>query len=211
MTHCVVIKIGGSLFDLPDLSDRLRRLTEKYHTSRQLLIAGGGAATDIVRTWDRCHQLGEETSHWLALRSMQLTGGLLRTILLPDADDCRTTAGVDALRSLPGLSVLDMHDILLDAESRDEDSVPHSWQVTSDSIAAWVGQRWTANELILVKSVARPCVSLAAAVETGLVDAFFPRLARTLPRISWCNLRDDSPTIQPWLVAGRQEFDAAET
>jgi aspartokinase-like uncharacterized kinase len=34
-----------------------------------------------------------------------------------------------------------------------EDSLPHSWQVTSDSIAAWVAFRTGARRLILLKDV----------------------------------------------------------
>ncbi len=50
---------------------------------------------------------------------------------------------------------------------RAEDALPHSWDVTSDSIAAWVAARVGARRLVLIKPVAG---------EPGsLVDPFFVR------------------------------------
>jgi len=56
----VLIKVGGSLYDLPDLPGRLRTLIEQLDTPRVLLFPGGGAAADAVRALDLCHRLGEE-------------------------------------------------------------------------------------------------------------------------------------------------------
>lgn len=208
MPRLIVMKIGGSLCGLPDFGARLRWLIETSGEARHLLIVGGGPAADLVRTWDDRHELGEEASHWLALQSLQLTAGLAKTVLLPAEQLCQTTQAVDAVRGHPGVSILDMHDIFQDVERRGESSVPHLWEVTSDSIAAWVCKRWDADELLLAKSVQQPQLSLEAAAETGLVDAYFPRLARTLLQVSWCNLRHESPVIRPWLRGGREHFDA---
>ena len=55
---------------------------------------------------------------------------------------------------------------------RAADPLPHAWDVTSDSIAAWVAGRVGASQLVLVKpSGVRPSGG-------ELVDAYF---ARTLP------------------------------
>jgi aspartokinase-like uncharacterized kinase len=64
----VVVKVGGSLFDLPDLGPRL----EVWLGARRsvVLVPGGGPTTDVVRALDRTHRLGEEAAHWLALRSI---------------------------------------------------------------------------------------------------------------------------------------------
>src|SRR5438128_2120405 len=80
----VVVKVGGSLFDLPDLGVRLRTFLDHIGTHRVLLIPGGGASADVVRTLDRTHRLGEEAAHWLALRAMTLNAHFL-TFILPTA------------------------------------------------------------------------------------------------------------------------------
>ena len=53
---------------------------------------------------------------------------------------------------------------------RTADPLPHSWEVTSDSIAAWVAGEIGANHLVLVKP---PGVGAQASHE--LVDAYFER------------------------------------
>src|SRR5262249_17829191 len=68
----VVVKVGGSLFDLQDLGPRLHALLTVRPQCSPLLVPGGGAVADVVRALDRRHQLGEETSHWLALQAMSL-------------------------------------------------------------------------------------------------------------------------------------------
>src|SRR5437868_6532113 len=90
-----VVKVGGSLFDLPNLRERLRSFLKSLDASAVLLIPGGGRATDVIRDLDRRHSLGEEASHWLALRSLSLNAHVLAELLSParvvhDLHDSRT-------------------------------------------------------------------------------------------------------------------------
>src|SRR5579862_134578 len=78
-----VVKIGGSLYDLPDLRSRLQRWLDRL-PGRILLVPGGGRTTDVIRDFDAVHSLGEERSHWLALRALALNAVCLAD-LLPDA------------------------------------------------------------------------------------------------------------------------------
>jgi aspartokinase-like uncharacterized kinase len=66
----IVIKVGGSLFDRPSLRDDLRAYLAPFDESRVELVAGGGHSAEAVRTYDRIHRLGEETSHHLAVQSL---------------------------------------------------------------------------------------------------------------------------------------------
>ena len=79
-----VLKLGGSLFDLPDLKNRLSEFLGQLTDCRPLLICGGGRSADLVRQWDSIHQLDATTAHWLAIGAMQLNERLLCQ-LLPDA------------------------------------------------------------------------------------------------------------------------------
>ena len=65
MSSLSVFKVGGSLFDLPDLGQRLAWLAEAQ-LSTVLLVPGGGPTAEIIRNLDRRHRLGEEAAHWLA-------------------------------------------------------------------------------------------------------------------------------------------------
>jgi aspartokinase-like uncharacterized kinase len=53
---------------------------------------------------------------------------------------------------------------------READPLPHSWDVTSDSIAAWVADQTRAQRLVVIKP--------AGAEGRELVDSYF---SRTLP------------------------------
>src|SRR5262249_28627381 len=77
----VVVKVGGSLYDLPDLGQRLAAWVHRLPASKVLLVPGGGATTDVVRDLDRCHGLGEATAHDLAMRSLTLNAWFLAAVL----------------------------------------------------------------------------------------------------------------------------------
>src|SRR5262245_50664634 len=74
------VKVGGSLFDHPNLGPGLRRWLDGV-TGQVLLVPGGGAAAEFVRELDRLHRLGEEHAHWVALRAMTLTARFLGALV----------------------------------------------------------------------------------------------------------------------------------
>src|SRR4051812_35818845 len=78
----IVMKVGGSLFDLPDLRERLHFVLAAFNDANVLLVPGGGAAADTVRALERVHRLGEEAAHWLAIRTMSLHAHFLGELLL---------------------------------------------------------------------------------------------------------------------------------
>src|SRR2546430_1392521 len=79
-----IVKVGGSLYELPDLGMRLVGWLRRYEGGRVVLVPGGGPAADVVRTYDRSQRLGDEASHWLALRMLQVNAHFLAR-LLPQA------------------------------------------------------------------------------------------------------------------------------
>lgn len=175
----VVVKVGGSLFDLPDLGERLRCWLSRQGDARFVLVPGGAATADAVRYWDRLYRLGEEKSHWLALRALSLNAHLLSKLLpgacVIDSLDKRHDAHAAGL-----VPILDMHAFAIDDE-RHEGRLPHSWHVTSDSLAARVAQRLRAQRLVLLKSVTiDPSIGWQEAARRSHVDAFFPEIARRL-------------------------------
>lgn len=93
-----VVKVGGSLFDLPNLRTRLRSwLVAEWNSGfGVVLVPGGGRTVDAVRELDRRHQLGEETLHWLALRALSLHAHFLASLLpfgrvIEDVEDAEET------------------------------------------------------------------------------------------------------------------------
>jgi 5-(aminomethyl)-3-furanmethanol phosphate kinase len=174
-----VVKVGGSLYDLPDLQRRLRGWLMRRQGETVLLVPGGGATADVVRDLDERHGLGEEKAHWLALRALSLNAAFLAS-LLPDArvvdHPGRATAAV---------SVLDPFAFaLLDERSHPDRCLPHSWAATSDAVAARAAVAGGAARLILLKSVAVPTgMNWRKAAREGFVDAHFAEVILEAPAL----------------------------
>src|ERR1700737_80612 len=77
----VVVKVGGSLFDLPDLGPRLKSWLDELASFAVVLVPGGGPTANVVRELDRHHGLGEETAHWLALQALTFNAAFLAALL----------------------------------------------------------------------------------------------------------------------------------
>jgi aspartokinase-like uncharacterized kinase len=121
-----VVKVGGGVGDaLRSVCATLGPLGERH---RQLVVPGGAWFADAVRDADDRFGLSAAVSHRMAILGMEQFGLLLRD-LLPGGPPVVMPA------SLP------------------LDDLPESWDVTSDSIAAWVAVREGAGRLVLVKGV----------------------------------------------------------
>lgn len=63
-----------------------------------------------------------------------------------------------------------------DSELEPAQRLPHSWTVTSDSIAAWVAIRIRASQVILLKSCQVPKATIPELSRLGIVDSHLPAL-----------------------------------
>jgi 5-(aminomethyl)-3-furanmethanol phosphate kinase len=179
-TSLLVAKVGGSLYDLPDLAVRLDDWLAQVESRRTLLIPGGGPTADAVRKLDRTHRLGEETSHWLALRALSLNAQFLAQLLPHAPVLSRLPDPSDAARQF----ILDPLPFFQEDEWHPE-RFPHLWMVTSDSLAVRVAMRASADALVLLKSVSWPTgYGWDRATEEGVVDAFFAEALRRAPELS---------------------------
>lgn len=165
----IVVKVGGSLLDCPGLGPALNHWLNTLNES-VTLVPGGGLCADAVRTYDRIHKVGDERSHWLALRAMAVTAELIRGLIGEN----------------PTITILDA-----DEFCRNDSVLPHSWAVTSDSIAARFAEQQHASRLILLKSANLPDhMSWQEAAIRDYVDAYFPQaVARLTCPVRWINFR----------------------
>ena len=124
-----VVKVGGGIGDdaLPGLCAALGELGRRHAL---LVVPGGAHFADAVRDADRRFGLSAEASHRMAILGMEQYGWLLSE-LIPETR------------------------VLLPA-GLPLDELPASWQVTSDSIAAWVADRVGAERLVLLEGGRRP-------------------------------------------------------
>ncbi len=125
-----VVKVGGSLADI--LTDLVPVLVESGE--RLLIVPGGGAGAERVRLIDP----DPDAAHWMAISAMEQYGHQIASLGIPAVD-------------YPGES--NRPSVLLPyCLLRREDPLPHTWDVTSDTIAAWVAFR-SGLPLIVLKSV----------------------------------------------------------
>jgi len=171
----IVVKVGGSLMDWPELGPRLKDWLSSLSPAQILLIPGGGPTVDVIRDLDRWHRLGEESAHWLALRALTLNAHFLAGILpsfnpmvVADFQDCKSVWSNLALPVLDPFSFVRIDEGL-------SNHLPHLWTATSDSLAARVAWRIGAQKLILLKSCSVPQKSDWQS-EAGLVDPLFSKI-----------------------------------
>ncbi|HEY6507278.1 MAG TPA: hydantoinase/oxoprolinase family protein, partial [Vicinamibacterales bacterium] len=160
----VVVKVGGSLLSHPShLNAVMAVVLEAARRARVLVVPGGGPFADAVRSVDRTFHLSDDAAHWAALRAMDQLADVLAdkypgAQLVADAQEAH-----QALRK-GRVPVLEPYRWL-----RSADPLPHTWDVTSDSIAAWVAGALGARRLVVVK---------APSATGELLDGHF---ARALP------------------------------
>ena len=182
-----VVKVGGSLLRRPNLGVALQAWIERQPTRHLLLIPGGGEGVDVIRRLDKCHQLGDELAHGLALSALSLTARVLAA-LLPCAivmEEVTESGRAWEANQIPILDVMRF----LKQDERCSARLPHSWAVTSDSIAARVAVVHQAAKLVLLKSCPIPQnQSMAELAAHGIVDEHFPVLAQRLPQVELVTL-----------------------
>jgi aspartokinase-like uncharacterized kinase len=151
-----IVKVGGSLYNqIPDLIPVIKASKRPL-----LLIPGGGPFADLVR---RVH-VDNDTAHWMAISAMEQFGLFIASFGISTTDAIiipHTTTVFLPYRYL-----------------RLTDPLPHTWDVTSDTIAAWVAHELHLD-LLLLKSVDGIFINgifqelVARPVETEVIDPFF--------------------------------------
>ncbi len=149
----LVVKFGGSLIDCaPALVPVIAAAPRPV-----LVVPGGGPFADAVRSLDP----PAGAAHWMAIAAMEQVGLHLAGLGLP---------AVELLRVPDAPSVLLPYRLL-----RERDPLPHSWRISSDTIAAWCAAE-LGCDLLLAKSVdgivagGRRLEVVTAPIETDVVD-----------------------------------------
>ena len=163
-----VVKIGGSLLGSPEL-ERWLELFVKYSDGNIVIVPGGGLFANAVREAQKLTKISDACTHKLAVLAMDQFG-LLLVSLNPLLATAKTECEIDE-RTWQHRAIvwLPSHMVLAD------DSIVQSWDVTSDSLAAWLAKKLDAKQLVLVKSD-KPSASqlcLKRLTEEGVVDEAF--------------------------------------
>lgn len=156
MEKPLVIKIGGSL--MPHARQIIRTILNCKKTA--LILPGGGIFADAVR------ETGSNgtVAHWMAIAGMEQYGWYLSEF------------GVETTRE-PKLS--DKTCVMLPYQYLiEKDPLPHTWDITSDTISAWLADHLGADLLILksidqVRADGVQIESITTQINTSDLDPLF--------------------------------------
>lgn len=191
-----VVKVGGSLFELADLADRLRQWLATQTPAHHVLVAGGGLLVEQIRQWHSVHPLSNVVAHWMCIDTMTVTAHMLHDRLPEVAlieDDrllCQRVGQQDCTIFAPAVWMRHAEPGI--AGTR----LPASWEVTSDAIAGRLAMALAADELVLMKSAlpsSSPPPELTTLADAGYVDPMLVRLTQELPPCRLVNLRGNPP------------------
>jgi hypothetical protein len=152
----LVVKLGGSLHHrVPEIVPLLCK------SERPLLVVpGGGIFADAVRM----ARVADDAAHCMAIAAMEQYGWFIAS---------------QGMETTDRLSVPEKSAVFLPYTSmRLRDPLPHSWNITSDSIAAWVAAE-LGMELLILKSVDGISLNgilqeqVTIPIENDVVDPFF--------------------------------------
>jgi 5-(aminomethyl)-3-furanmethanol phosphate kinase len=167
-----IVKLGGSLAEAGTLRRWLDTILAQGG-GRTVIVPGGGEFADGVRAAQNRLRFSDRTAHRMALLAMQQYALLLHDLapaLRPCADEAQIAAALAA-----GSIALWLPSAMVETDP----TISESWDVTSDSLAAWLAWRVGGTQLVLVKSAPAPAPPLSPErlAALGFVDAAFPTYA----------------------------------
>lgn len=164
----VIIKLGGSLSRSDALVNCLNAVEKNYQGRAVVIVPGGGAFADQVRLAQQHWPFDDNTAHQMALLAMQQMALMFKG-LKPDFAIAHIVAAIQ--------DQLDRKKTVIwspDITELDNAGIKASWDITSDSLAAWLAKTLSADELILIKSAAiDTSLSLQQLTEQVIVDKAF--------------------------------------
>jgi 5-(aminomethyl)-3-furanmethanol phosphate kinase len=167
-----VVKLGGSYAFSRALKSWIDAVA--VCAGRVVLVPGGGPFAETVRAAQRKMSFDDRAAHEMALLAMEQYGRALVNL----GKGLTLAASAAAIRRVLRAGGVPVWSAT--AMVRAAKDIPCSWEVTSDSLAAWLAGRIGAPRVLLVKHVEPPAGPLRAVdlVADGVVDPTFPRFLR---------------------------------
>jgi 5-(aminomethyl)-3-furanmethanol phosphate kinase len=163
-----ILKLGGSLARGGRLREWLDAI--RSQTRRLVIVPGGGPFADVVRRLQGEIGFDDAAAHEMAMVAMSQFGRALQSL----RSGFELTASLEAIGAAlaAGRTPIWSPERMAVAAK-----LPASWDITSDSLAAWLAGKLRAERLILVKHAASGGAARALAA-AGVVDPAFPGYLR---------------------------------
>lgn len=162
-----VIKLGGSLANTESLPGCLDSI-EQYAQESTVIVPGGGRFADQVRLAQQQWRFCDHIAHSMAILAMQQMALLFHGL----------NPGLPVAGSAEEIKQrLQKNRVIIwspDSHWVHAADIPATWDITSDSLSAWLAAKLSASLLVLVKSAAMPTnFTFTQLAEQGIVDKAF--------------------------------------
>ncbi|MEA2065756.1 MAG: amino acid kinase, partial [Thermotogota bacterium] len=137
-----ILKLGGSLLAKGrEIVHCLSDYAAKNALSFVIIPGGGLFVEPIKKLSDR---ISDDTAHWMAVLAMHQYG-----LFLADGElEIPVVESIDGLKNAGHICIVLPYKIL-----RDDDCLPHTWDVTSDTISAFIARKLGEKSFIKVTDV----------------------------------------------------------
>ncbi|MFX1260348.1 MAG: hypothetical protein ACFFAN_21060 [Promethearchaeota archaeon] len=145
----IIVKIGGKILenseDLKATLTQFKELLSQKRIQKIIIIPGGGSYANFVRKLDLKLNVEDDLVHWMAILAMDQNG----IFLSQQYKEIDCIKNIDDLKnSNCDISVFLPYEFL-----SQNDELPHSWDVTSDSIALYIASQLGIDECLLIKDI----------------------------------------------------------
>ncbi len=144
-----LFKIGGSIIENPiylkNTISQFKRLVQENLINNVIIIPGGASYANFIRTLDKELKIGNNMAHWMAIYAMNYNGNKI----------AHQYPFINLTEKIEELLTID-HSISLFLPFKYlkmKDSLPHSWDVTSDSITLSIAHELELSQCFLIKDV----------------------------------------------------------
>ena len=190
-----VVKLGGSLANYPDDLKRWLKALAEAGQGKVVIVPGGSFFADWVREAQKQWGFDDTAAHAMGLRAMEQYGLMLCSMqkgLVPARTETEIRKALQE-NQVP---------VWLPVQTLASENLPPSWDVTSDSLAAWLTRRLAAERLVLVKSCPLPEgeMGMKELSRKGIVDAAFPGFVDAAAFEVWLVNREDYARVSSHLI-----------
>jgi aspartokinase-like uncharacterized kinase len=190
-----IVKLGGSHATEPYLKDWLTAIAAEAGSIA--IVPGGGPFADAVRTAQASIGYDDRAAHLMALMAMAQFGRAL-TSLNPALTLATSRSAISRALEDGKVPVWSPEPMASAA------ALPETWDLTSDSLAAWLAGVLGADRLLLVKHGRFDGAAIDAhdLVARGAVDPLFPRYLKESGAQAWLAGPTDSARLSEGLRGG---------
>jgi 5-(aminomethyl)-3-furanmethanol phosphate kinase len=194
-SRLAIVKLGGSHATGPHLKNWLTAIAAEAGSIA--IVPGGGPFADAVRTAQASIGYDDRAAHSMALMAMAQFGCALQSL---NPALTLTASRSEILRALEDRKV----PVWSPEPMARSSALPETWDLTSDSLAAWLAGALGAGHVLLLKHghFDTETVDAHDLAARGVVDPLFPRYLKESGARAWLAGPTDSARLAKGLRGG---------